>query len=281
MGGDISNGASNITIKDSAFTSQIVVQKTADSANLLLDHNTHNDIFINCQPCVAGRIEVLGGGLTVRNSLLRGGDSDGVQIGEPNPVKILNNEFDQICESGPNHTDHIQWYGGANSTVRGNYFHTVAPCGTQILSAFQGTSGNLIEDNVVDTNSRPWSVEHYADNGSVIRHNTFVYGNCDFNLTCGRMLFDQSSGTPVAGVNPGRNTQVYDNIATEIEIGGGSTLARRHHNMMRTTAMSGDFLGTPSFAGGGAHPSSYAGYRLAVGSQGKGAASDGLDVGIR
>jgi hypothetical protein len=33
-------------------------------------------------------------------------------------------------------------------------------------------------------------------------------------------------------------------------------------------------------SGGSAHPTSYAGYRLAPGSPGKGAASDGLDVGI-
>ena len=77
------------------FTSQITFQDTANSANLLLDHNTHKNIFINCQPCPAGRILAEGGGLTVQNSLLQGGDADGIQIGTPGMVKVLNNEFDQ------------------------------------------------------------------------------------------------------------------------------------------------------------------------------------------
>ena len=41
-----------------------------------------------------------------------------------------------------------------------------------------------------------------------------------------------------------------------------------------------NFGGTPQFVGG-AHPTSYAGFKLAPGSPGKGRASDGLDLGIR
>jgi hypothetical protein len=127
----------------------------------------------------------------------------------------------------------------------------------------------------VDTNSRPWSIELYSDESSIVRHNTFVYGSCDFSLPCGQIGLDHKSTD-----DPSRGTEIYDNIATRLDNIGNEAVARRDHNMMRTTALSGDFLGTPVFAGGGAHPTSYAGYRLAPGSPGKGAASDGLDVGI-
>ena len=40
-----------------------------------------------------------------------------------------------------------------------------------------------------------------------------------------------------------------------------------------------NITGTPIFAGG-TNPTTYAGYRLAPGSPGKGAASDGTDIGI-
>ena len=133
----------------------------------------------------------------------------------------------------------------------------------------------------MDTNSGRGQLELYGDDGSIVRHNPFVYrAVCDFNISCGRINIDLSTSGQVAGANPGRGTQIYDNIATRLEI-HGSTVARDDHNMMRTTALSGDLLGIPSFVFGGAHPTSYAGYRLAPGSPGKGAASDGLDVGIR
>jgi hypothetical protein len=50
--------------------------------------------------------------------------------------------------------------------------------------------------------------------------------------------------------------------------------------MVRSGASGSNFLGTPQFVGG-ANPTTYAGFKLAPGSPGKGAASDGLDVGIR
>jgi hypothetical protein len=42
----------------------------------------------------------------------------------------------------------------------------------------------------------------------------------------------------------------------------------------------GDITGKALWSGGSS-PTSYSGYHLAAGSPGKGAASDGLDVGIR
>ena len=82
MGGIVANGSHDITIKDAHSRARSLFQDTANSANLLLDHNTHKNIFINCSR--AGRPDLAeGGGLTVQNSLLQGGDADGIQIGTP------------------------------------------------------------------------------------------------------------------------------------------------------------------------------------------------------
>jgi hypothetical protein len=50
--------------------------------------------------------------------------------------------------------------------------------------------------------------------------------------------------------------------------------------MLRFGASGTDFIGVPVYVGG-ENPSTWADYALAPGSPGKGAASDGLDVGIR
>ena len=188
--------------------------------------------------------------------------------------------FLNVLDDGSgNHTDMIQWYGGSNAVVRGNLFKQTINGETQVMGAFDGTGGNLVEDNVVDVTGRNWGIELYSDDGSIVRHNTIVYhpaSPCSWNLPCGiSSALDRKTADDV-----GRNTQVYDNVATEILIGSGSTASRRDHNMVRQSAQSGDFIGTPTFVGG-ASPSTYEGYALATGSPGKGAASDGLDVGIR
>ena len=65
-------------------------------------------------------------------------------------------------------------------------------------------------------------------------------------------------------------TQVYDNLAT-ISVGSRATLARNDHNVSGQNAV---FVGPAPL-------DAYADYYLASGSVGEGAASDGLDAGIR
>jgi hypothetical protein len=127
---------------------------------------------------------------------------------------------------------------------------------------------------VIDLPERPWGIELYSDNGSIIRHNTLKYGSCAWNLPCGIIDLNRK-----AADDAGRATVVVDNLATEITLQNGSTVAERHHNVLRRSAGSGDSIGTPQFVGG-ADPTSYTGHRLAAGSPGKGAASDGRDAGI-
>ena len=273
MGGRISAGASNITVMSSAFNTNARFSGLVNS-NIVFHGNTHN--YINAPPGAPNaRISLDGNssthsGVTIRSSLLRGGDSDGVftDVG----VNVIGNEFADICESGPNHTDMIQFAdpgdpaGGAmRAVVRGNYFHA-GSCGTQTLASYDsGTRYALIEHNVVDTR-RPWGIELYSDEGSVVRHNTVRWypdSQCIFNGTeCGAIDITRKSSDP-----PGRGTQVYDNVAV-VGVQNGSTVARNDHNIDPQAVR---FVG-PLI--------SHAGFRLAAGSPGKRAASDGTDVGI-
>ena len=274
MGGQVSGGANNITIRNSAFNSEIGVSGTASGSNIVFDGNSHNNISGSA---TANRFLAQGGGLTIRNSLFQGGGSDGVRLATSAPVNVIGNTFLNIISDGSgNHTDMIQWYGGSNAVIRGNLFKQTINGETQIMGAYDGTGGNLIEDNVVDVTSRPWAIELYSDDGSVIRHNTLVYrSGCAYNMTCGLIALDRKTSD-----DAGRNTQIYDNIATGYAIGNGSTAQRRDHNMVRSGATTGDFVGAPTFQGGAA-PTTYAGYRLTTSSEGAGRASDGLDVGAR
>jgi hypothetical protein len=274
MGGQVSGGANNITIRNSAFNSEIAVDGTASGSNIVFDGNSHNNISGSA---TANRFMAAGGGLTIRNSLFQGGGSDGVRLGTSAPVNVIGNTFLNIISDGSgNHTDNIQWYGGSNAVIRGNLFKQTINGETQVMGAYDGTGGNLIEDNVVDVTSRPWAIELYSDDGSVIRHNTLVYrSGCAYSMTCGLIALDRKPAD-----DAGRNTQLYDNIATGFAISNGSTALRRDHNMVRSGAATGDFVGAPTFQGGAA-PTTYAGYRLTTSSEGAGRASDGLDVGAR
>ena len=98
--------------------------------------------------------------MTIQNSLLAGGDSDGVQSGVG--VNIINNEFRDILEDGPNHTDSIQLLGARGSVIRGNWLHN----NTSGIVAYDSVDQALIEDNVIDLPDRPWGIELYSDTGS-------------------------------------------------------------------------------------------------------------------
>ncbi len=222
-----------------------------------------------------------GSGVTVRNSLMQGGDSDGVFIASDG-VTIDNNRIVNLCE-GPtgNHTDGIQYEdpngvdtpdtsntSGHNAIVRRNYISFVG-CGGygQALASYDsGTENALIEDNVVDT-TRPGGIEIYSDDGSIVRHNTvrfYAEGPCAFTgQTCGKIELTRKLHDAV-----GVGTQVYDNVG-EVDFGNGSTAARNDHNTDPSTV---SYVGPLT---------SWAGFELASGSPGSNAASDGLDTGIR
>jgi hypothetical protein len=184
-------------------------------------------------------------------------------------VDIIGNEFRDILEDGPNHTDAIQLLGAPGSVVRGNWIHRTASG----IVAYDGLDRAVIEDNVIDLPNRPWGIELYSDAGSTVRHNTLIAGSCDYDLPCGLIALDRKLADAA-----GRGTIVVDNVAAGIEIQNGSTAAERHHNLLGDGAQPGEWLGTPVFEGG-AGPASYAGFALTAGSPGTDLASDGGDVG--
>ena len=130
----------------------------------------------------------------------------------------------------------------------------------------------LVENNVwVCTCVYPWSIQAAATHNSTFIHNTFAGG--------GGIHFYTEQGEVAAG------NVVRDNVFTD-------RVQRHHlgqpqrwvgdndHNLNAGVPGPGNLKGTPVFAGG-KKPKSYQAYRLARGSRGKGAASDGSDLGIR
>lgn len=267
----------NITVQNSTFTGSARFDGLAN-ANVLFDHNTHNNINGGGQYVSPARLHLSYGsatpsGVTIQNSMMDGGSADGVQTGVG--VNILNNEFRNIREGSCSdcHTDAIQLLGADNSVIRGNYIHNVS---TGIV-AFDGVTRVTIEDNVIDTGGRPWGIELYSDDHSIVRHNTLPYrSGCDYNMTCGTIMLDHKSVDP-AGVG----TVIVDNIATSIGTNNGSSYAERHNNLVRSGSVTGDIAGSPTFTGGSL-PTIRAGFQLTAASLGKGDASSpvGSDIGI-
>ena len=120
------------------------------------------------------------------------------------------------------------------------------------------------------------AIELYSDTNSIVRHNTLLYrASCDYNTTCGTIMLTHKTADPA-----GKGTVLYDNIATAIVAGDGSTYSERGKNLVRSGSTGTDISGAPTFAGG-ATPTTRAGFQLASNSLGKGAGSTpaGSDIG--
>jgi hypothetical protein len=241
------------------------------NANILLDHNTHDwDAVYNGgynAKIFVGTGSGQFSGVTVQNSSIRNGNLDGVHLGGAG-VNLLNNVFANLCDTGTNHTDNVQYEGGTGGRIAGNYFYAGAGCATQGITSYDGgTNGVTIEDNVVDIR-RPWGIELYADRNSVVRHNTVRWypdAECFFNgVICGQIDINRKSADPA-----GSGTQVYDNLTTRVSFSNGST-GTAHHNVSGQLAI---YVGPTN---------AYHGFALAsISPVGIGTASDGLNNGIR
>jgi len=280
------NGAAtkNITVRNSTFDGAQVVFRTGAlvNANILFDNNVHSN-FVKCSGCYEGRIELAErtdqpDGITIQNSRFYGGNSDGIQNGG-NATQILNNEFfniRQIDSAAGVHADSIQLYGSKNTLIKGNYFHDVA---VGIMCA-DGCDHEVIEDNVFAVNGSPYAMTLLSDNGSVIRHNTFLDdGLCDFKLRCGVLYLGNKQVDPIS-----RGTIVINNIIGRVCVcaGTASGLAEEYDNLFTESSWNGrgDLLGGPTYTGGQS-PTSRVGFALTSTSLGRGSASEGLDRGVR
>jgi hypothetical protein len=274
----------NITVRNSTFTGQTTFRTgTLANANILFDRNVHGAWNAGAGGG-EGRVWLpertsQPSGITIQNSRFGpGGNSDGIQNGS-NGTRILNNEFvgiKQIDGAAGVHADSIQLYGSQNTVIRSNWFHDVS---VGIMCA-DGCDHETIEDNVFAVNGSPYAVTLLSDNGSVIRHNTFLdYGTCDYSQRCGQLYLGNKSADPVS-----QGTILKDNIVTSFCVCDGrvSGLAEESYNLFTKTTGSGanDVFGKPTYVGG-ANPTTLTGFQLAAGSPGIGNASDGLDRGAR
>jgi hypothetical protein len=259
----LSGSTRDVTVRNSTFRGPVTISGL-ERARVLFENNAHVGIDA-VEGGAPARIHMSyssnePSGVTVRHSLFAEGDADGIQTGVG--MEILDNEFRDIRESGPNHTDAIQLLGARGTLIRGNFIHNTA---TGIV-AYDGVERVTIERNVINNTGRqdrPWGIELYGDDGSRVRHNTLAHGECAYELPCGLIELNRKPDGPA-----GKGTVLTDNVATAISLENGSRAAEQARNLLRRRGSRSDTRGTPKLAGGEA-PKRYSGYRLARPSAGR------------
>jgi hypothetical protein len=271
--------SNHLTFDHVIWTAGLTVYARGTGQAILFD----SDVFDNLVGSLyEGRLTVRGYrnsapvGVTISNSHFgNGGCSDGVQvIGDAYGVQIgPGNEFTGIRQgSCAPHVDPIQLYGSSHTLITGNFFHDNS---TGIMAPDGGDHEQFMNNVfVVAPGGYPQVFQLGSHVGSVIRHNTFAGTTSDIGF-CGQK--------PNSGLPPSSGCIVRDNVymgAVNPGTIGGNT---EDHNLCRVgesdCAAPSDVHAVPVFVGG-ANPTAYAGYRLAWGSPGTGAASDGTDIGI-
>ena len=211
-------------------------------------------------------------GVTISNdSFVGGGNADGIQVlGDADGVQIgPGNEFSGLVESG-NHEDPIQLYGAANTVITGNYFHGNGDGSGGIMST-GGDDGTIVTNNVFVLGAGASGlVDTAGADNWVIAHNTFASDANSSNGISDIRLQSYNGDTP-------SNDVIRDNVLQHgLSNECGCTWGTENHNLGGGLNGTGDLNGKPVYLGG----SAYGAWRLAAGSPGKGAASDGTDIGI-
>jgi len=276
------NCSSHLTFDHLKFTRGMDIYPRCAAMAILVDHDNlnnlgpvgGNDARLNVQAVDEG--PSADQGITISNSTFNHGCSKGIQVlGGAYGVQILNNEFAHLSQSGcdPIHIGGIQVYGGWHTHLKGNYFHDNGDSAGGLSMPGNGGKSVLVEDNVwVCTCDYPWSIQAAATRNSTFVHNTFAGG--------GGIHFYTEQGAVASG------NIVRDNVFTDRKNGitwDGASAGRwgtQDHNLNSGMSGPGDITGAPVFVGG-KHPTTFAAYRLAAHSRGKGAASDKGDLGIR
>jgi hypothetical protein len=268
-------GSQNITLEGVAATDNgvsFLIDVRSDGPGIVIRDNVFHDMLY--PNTTSGAIRVLtpdsvpASNIVIENNMFRDMGADGI---DPySAATMVGNDFLNVASGSndPRHTDSIQFFGGPNKIIEGNF---VDGC-SQGIDAFDGSNGNTLEDNVI-IGCTVHSLSTYADTpGSLVAHNTVIGRGGE---ECGA-----KSGSPAS------TTLIRDNVLQQGINWGGvlCTPALDARNMswpgFGQIHSAADFTGKPVFVGG-ANPTTYAGYALAAGSPGKGQASDGGDVGAR
>lgn len=219
----------DIVVRDSRFDRAQAIIRTGElsDAGILFERNVH-DGYVKCQGCYEGRLHLVGrtgrtSGVTIRDSVFAGGNSDGIQNGG-HGVRIIGNTFEGIHQrdgAAGVHADAIQLYGSKGTVIRGNRMRDVA---TGIMAP-DGTDHESIEDNVIETDGYPYAITLGGDQASVVRGNHLVGGACHYGLRCGTLRISQSN----RGVGS-RGTVIEDNILGALVVDSASRLGALRNN---------------------------------------------------
>lgn len=262
----IMNGASNITIKNVDFSDTLLIDGVTNS-NILVDNSTfmnqNNNSDCSARPA---RIHLAyysstPSGVTVQNSIFDGGNKDGIQTATG--MTIRNNIFRNIREKSASdcaHTDAIQGVGASNMVVTGNLFHNNADG----VVEFEESTNWVVTHNACYSIDRGACITLYSDRNSTVEHNTAKGMNA--------LELDRKSAN-----RTGSGTIFRNNVGGLSANSGSSTSVNT--NNLYSGASSPNINGSPIFAGG-ANPTTWAGFKLATGSPGTNAGSDGKNVGI-
>jgi hypothetical protein len=274
-----STTARNITIQNVSFVGKAINVDIDGPANSNITFN--HDLFSGSDCMTAGsgvaiHLSYSGSapsGVTVENSTIENGSSDGIQSGTA--MTILNNYFYNLIETSAEmsacHTDAIQFYGmtGGQTVIEGNWFVNTSDG----IGSWNGDNapGYIIENNVFDHQTEESAIALHLDNGSTVEHNTCI----DPGAAC--LDLTGLSGQPSVG------TVVKDNIfdARDAYDLSNADPASVVDNMDSSGATGSDFNGTPTFIGGTGFPfGSPADYLLSSTSTGHARADDSTSVGI-
>jgi hypothetical protein len=272
-----SSWSHHLTFDHATWTAGATVRTRGSNQEIVID----SGVFDNLPPpSYEGRITVRGYnnsqpvGVTISNSHFSGGCSDGIQVvGGAYAVQIgPGNEFTGLRQSGCSaHVDPIQLYGARYTLITGNWFHHNGD-GSGGIMANAGGDHETIINNVFVADSYPYVLQVGSHKDGLIAHNTFIGGQIEV-------------AGHASGAVPSTGQVARDNVFTG-DMRTPDAGNAEHHNLCRTTDAdckdTSDVKGSPVFLGGG-DPTAFtsrADYRLAPGSLGKNAASDGSDIGI-
>lgn len=268
-------GSRGITIENVAARANaafFVFDIRTDGPGIVIRDNVFHDMTY--PSTTSGAIRVLApdpvpaDNIRIDGNLFRDMGSDGIDPGSA--ATIVGNDFSDVQSSAsdPRHTDAIQLGGPGGDIIEGNFIHNGC---TQGIGAYDGTANNFVEDNVIVGCSVHSLVMAGDTPGSTVDHNTVVGSSSGSLIECGSKPHEGPSVT-----------KILNNISEGALASSGVPCrpSENTHNLFASDAASSNLQGRPAFAGG-VRPATYAGYALAANSLGKGAATDGTDLGAR